>query len=440
MADPPTGGPEPPPTNTQETQASFSVKDFQPRVSIDTGQIIGKRTRNGEAYTPAEGTGRITTREVWKLIDNLKDIIHHQTTLIESTKADLEEVKHDQNILQEQNDRLHEEAAIAASGTSDPQSSLQRPEKDRNYVRISTQRSSVDPRDNENREGNSFGRYLSTASANTYIRSALLSAPPTQDAQVAGIGTTKTGYLVRFKDPGSADIARNNTEWLNELGNNTKLIKPRFGIVVHRTPTENFDLENTNSQAIQTIIEENDLAEQDFQIEDIWFDSTEGAEYILNNSLLVRQRYIGSIERREIKKKRCFRCQRFGHLAWSCKETPRCGHCTGQHERQRYPPGIRARCLDCSGKHPTVETDATRFRSLIYINRRVPTASHRQTPDSQILLFSVYLPSVPLYSGDNTSAEPTLTAIQNIITSTLQDNRQTTSIILSGDFNRHHPL
>ncbi|KAI3094034.1 hypothetical protein CBS147333_10045 [Penicillium roqueforti] len=103
---------------------------------------------------------------------------------------------------------------------------------------------------------------------------------------------------------------------------------------------------------------------------------------------------------------------------------------------------------------PTVETDATRFRSLIYVNRRVSTASHRQVPcnhrdvaavkiwisDSQILLFSVYLPSVPLYSGDNTPSEPALTAIQTTITSTLQDNRRTTSIILSGDFNRHHPL
>ena len=42
------------------------------------------------------------------------------------------------------------------------------------------------------------------------------------------------------------------------------LVKPRFGIVVHRTPIENFDLENANSQAIQTIMEENDLAEQGF--------------------------------------------------------------------------------------------------------------------------------------------------------------------------------
>jgi hypothetical protein len=169
---------------------------------------------------------------VWKLIDSLKLIIHNQTALIESTKAEIEEVKHDQNVLREQNDRLHEEvkalraqievnpqpnpprtwAAVAASGTGDPQPNPRQPEKDRNCVRISTQRSFVDPRDSENSEGNAFGRYLSIESANTHIRSALLSAPSTQDTQVAGIGTTKTGYLIRFKDPESADTARNNTE------------------------------------------------------------------------------------------------------------------------------------------------------------------------------------------------------------------------------------
>ena len=98
----------------------------------------------------------------------------------------------------------------------------------------------------------------------SHIRTALLSAPATQDAQVAGIGTTKTGYVIRFKNQASAEAARNNTEWLNELGNNTKLVKPRFGVVVHRTPTEDFDLENTSTEAIGKIIEENDLAEQGF--------------------------------------------------------------------------------------------------------------------------------------------------------------------------------
>jgi hypothetical protein len=177
--------------------------------------------------------------------------------------------------------------------------------------------------------------------------------------------------VIRFKNQASVEAARNNTEWLNELGNNTKLVKPRFGVVVHRTPTEDFDLENANTEAIAKIMEENDLAEQGFQIEElawlkrkdkvlgkfaslgIWFDSAEGAEYLLNNGLLVGQRQIGSVERREIKKKRSFRCQRFGHLAWSCKETPRCGHCAGQLLREHCPSGVRPRCLDCSGEHPT---------------------------------------------------------------------------------------
>lgn len=329
---------------------------------------------------------------MWKLIHELKDIINHQTTLIESTKSELEEVKHDQNVLREQNEKLHEEvialrtqietappasptrswAAVATSSSNGvPQPSHQRLEKERNCVRISTQRTFVDPRDNDNNDGNTFGRYLTTDAANTHIRTALLNTATTQNTHVAGIGTTKTGYIIRFQDHESAEAARNNTEWLNELGNNTKLVKPRFGVVVHRTPTEEFDLETASTQAMEKLMDENNLAERGFRIEElawlkqrdrvlgkfaslgIWFDSAEGAEYMLNNGLLVGQRYIGSVERREIKRKRCFRCQRFGHLAWSCKETPRCGHCAGQHERQRCPPGVRARCLDCTGEHPT---------------------------------------------------------------------------------------
>lgn len=399
MADPPAGAPDSPPTNTQGTTDLFSLENFEPSIvprkrrQPRHGDEAAAGPRSNPEFASASDTnGRVTTKEVRRLIDSLKEIITHQTALIESTKAEILEVKHDQNVLQAQNEKLHEEvralreqveappptpptrpwAAVAAGSNSQTlQTNNQRPEKDQNCVRISTERSFVDPRDNDNNDGNTFGRYLPTESANTHIRTALLSTPPTQDAQVAGIGTTKTGYVIRFKNQESAKTARNNTEWLNELGNSTKLVKPRFGIVVHRTPTEDFDLENAYAQAIEKIIEENELTERGFRIEEvtwlkkkdkalgkfaslgIWLDSAEGAEWILDNGLLVGQRYIGSVERCEIKRKRCFRCQRFGHLAWSCKEAPRCGHCAGQHERQRCPPGVRARCLDCSGEHPT---------------------------------------------------------------------------------------
>jgi hypothetical protein len=97
---------------------------------------------------------------VWKLIDSLKLIIHHQAALLESTKTEIEEVKHDQNILRDQNEKLYEEVralraqlfaappvplarpwvAVAADGISTtPKSNHRHTDKIQNCVRISTQ-------------------------------------------------------------------------------------------------------------------------------------------------------------------------------------------------------------------------------------------------------------------------------------------------------------
>lgn len=392
MADPPAGPPEASPPNTQGT-TGFSVEDFQPRVTNIPTRATRKRGRNNESYAPEESSGRVTTREVWKLIDELKDIVHRQTTLIESTKAELQGVKHEQQIIQEQNHKLHEEvkalraqidspppaplgrswAAVAASTDNvNPEPRYQHQDKDQNCVRISTKQC---PTDNTETEGatNAFGRYMPIPTVNNRIRTALLNTPSTQDVQVSGIGTTKTGYVIRFKDSASAETARNNNEWLRELGNETKLVKPRFGVAVHHVPTPGLDPVQDKENTIQKITNENRFQEGGFRIEDIawlkkrdkilgpfasmgiWFDSPEAAQWILDNVLLVDEHYIGTgrVEKCEIKKKRCFRCQGFGHLAWSCKEAPKCGHCGGQHERARCPPGIRARCVDCSGEHAT---------------------------------------------------------------------------------------
>jgi hypothetical protein len=243
-----------------------------------------------------------------------------------------------------------------------------RRDREANCIRISTQlRHDL----HENESDRAFSRYLPIDAANTHIRGALLNTDATKDIKIAGVGTTKTGYVIRFKDPESADIAKSNTQWLEELGNGTKLVRPRFGVVVHRTPTEEFLLPENEREGIAKIMEENELAAKGYQVNEIawlrrkdkspsrssslgiWFDTPQAAEWIINNGLIVGQRYIGSIEPYQVKKKRCHRCQRFGHLAWSCKEKPRCGHCTGEHERRNCPPGVKARCLDCSGDHPT---------------------------------------------------------------------------------------
>lgn len=65
----------------------------------------------------------------------------------------------------------------------------------------------------------------------THIWTALLNAD-----------TTKTGYAIRFRNTQLAETAHNNTKWLHKLSNDTKPVKPLFGIIMHRTPTED-DLE-----------------------------------------------------------------------------------------------------------------------------------------------------------------------------------------------------
>ena len=286
MADPHAGGPESPPTNTQESTDGFTGEDLATRTTVENR----KRTRSGDAFSPSDPAGRITTKEVWKLIGTLKDVIHHQTATIAATQQELQEVKHNQHVLQEQNEKLYDEvkalrtqietnppatatktwAAVAAEGgNSASLVNPQRPERDQDCVRISTQRTFVDPRDNDSSDGNTFGRYLPVDAANSHIRTALQSDTATQDTQVAGIGTTKTGYIIRFKNTESAEIARRNTEWLHKLGNNTRLVKPRFGVVVYRTPTEEFDIETGVAQATEKIIAENDQADHSFHIEEL---------------------------------------------------------------------------------------------------------------------------------------------------------------------------
>ena len=102
---------------------------------------------------------------------------------------------------------------------------------------------------------------------------------------------------------------------------------------------------------------------------------------------------------------------------------------------------------------PTVESDSVRSRSLIYVNRKLSTSSHRQLPcnhpdltavkvrttDTQILIFSVYIPPVPMHTPEEASAATVLSAIQDTIQNTLQDDNRSACLILSGDFNRHHP-
>jgi hypothetical protein len=102
-----------------------------------------------------------------------------------------------------------------------------------------------------------------------HIYSALLHIEATKDTKVTGIRTTKTGYIIRFRDEQSITMAQNNPEWLEGLGNDTKLVKPWYGVVVYYVLTEDFNLNRDKKGGIKKIIRENSLAETEYQVEDI---------------------------------------------------------------------------------------------------------------------------------------------------------------------------
>jgi hypothetical protein len=55
------------------------------------------------------------------------------------------------------------------------------------------------------------------------------------------------------------------------------------------------------------------------------------------------------------------------------------------------------------------------------------------------LIFSVYIPPVPMHTSEEASAATVLSAIQDTIRNTFQEDSRSACLILSGDFNRHHP-
>lgn len=48
---------------------------------------------------------------------------------------------------------------------------------------------------------------------------------------------------------------------------------------------------------------------------------------------------------------RCFKCQRFGHVAAVCRGKQRCARCGGEHDYGKCEQGVNPKCCNCGGEH-----------------------------------------------------------------------------------------
>jgi ribosomal protein S10 len=367
------------------------------RAAIDTA-FTGQDELPTRDFAGNSADARPSLDDLFTVIASLRDTINQQSGIIDKLRVDVKAIQNQNSALSEDVKSLQAQlkerpaptgagrtwAAIVEGGQADttttkPTAPNPHPTassaKESACVRISTREQT--PQESETSEAHTFRRYMRTEIAHEKISKALNGSEKTKDIQIAGVATTKTGYIVRFRDEQSAKIARNDSKWLTELGHNTKLVTPRFGVVVHRVPTHQVDDKEGKGQSIDRITEENDLLAKGFPVRDIawlkskekpwgrsaslgmWFDTAEAAKWTIDNGLVFGQRYIGSIEAYQLKKKRCHRCQRPGHLAWSCRERRRCGHCAQEHERKDCAPGTTPMCVDCSQNHPTGSKECT---------------------------------------------------------------------------------
>lgn len=81
-------------------------------------------------------------------------------------------------------------------------------------------------------------------------------------------------------------------------------MKPRFGVVVYRMPTEGLQLPENKGEGIVRIMEENDITAKGYSVSDIaglkskdkplgvlaslgiWFDTLEAAQWTIHNGLV----------------------------------------------------------------------------------------------------------------------------------------------------------
>ena len=221
------------------------------------------------------------------------------------------------------------------------------PTKEPHCLRISIKAGQADSDGNEE----SLTRNLPVGRAIGLIRGALHKTDQTKDVEVTGINTTRTGYVVRCKDEQSAQKAKTHTQWLQGLGNNTKLVKPRYPVVVHRFPTEGIMLPEHEDEFTRRLMEENEMPAKNFKVDGatwlrekskplgysatlgIWFDTEDAAQDAIRHGIVYGQRHMG-VSAYDPEKKKCYNCRKPGHLQRNCTWPKRCHLCTGDHDRR----------------------------------------------------------------------------------------------------------
>lgn len=66
---------------------------------------------------------------------------------------------------------------------------------------------------------------------------------------------------------------------------------------------------------------------------------------------------------------RCFKCQRYGHVAAVCKGKTRCSKCGGEHSYGECAEGVTQKCCNCGGNHSAAYGGCEVFKRMREVQR-----------------------------------------------------------------------
>ncbi|KAH9360249.1 hypothetical protein HPB48_019833 [Haemaphysalis longicornis] len=66
---------------------------------------------------------------------------------------------------------------------------------------------------------------------------------------------------------------------------------------------------------------------------------------------------------------RCYKCQRYGHIARTCRGTLRCKTCSGPHDYKECLTKRQPKCANCSGPHPASFSRCPRSKWASHLQR-----------------------------------------------------------------------
>lgn len=210
-------------------------------------------------------------------------------------------------------------------------------------------------------------------------------------AGVLGVQPHRSGakVMVRFQRSEDAEqVIRHAAKCSTALGPGAKISVPHYGVVIQDVPlyydpgdaTNRADLHAQNPSLLPSptsVVEARWLVPKERLPSGrkcgswvVFLDSKQAADNLIDQGVRVQSLLLNAC-RYFSGPRQCRKCQRWGHLSYSCREaTQICAHCGGPHHGRECPSPETKRCVNCSGLHdsfsplcPSRRTETLRAQS-----------------------------------------------------------------------------